>query len=67
MQAVALMNIACKTPQSLGKAISKVCEQLPKSPWKIQAITKALATTFGINLLIIFAKQTFLDRDGVTE
>ena len=39
IEAAALMNIAnsYKTPQSLGKAISQVCEKLPKSPWKKQA------------------------------
>ena len=33
----------CKTPQSLGKAILWVCEKLPKSPQKKQAVSKAFA------------------------
>ena len=45
MEAAALMNIAnsYKTPQSLGKSFSRICEKLPKSPLKKQAVIKALA------------------------
>ena len=44
------MNIenSYRTPQSLGKAISEVCEKLPKSRQKKQAVTKVIAEKPGI-------------------
>ena len=40
------MNIenSYRTPQSLGKAISEVCEKLPKSP---QSLGKAISQVCG--------------------
>ena len=39
------------TLQSLGEDISQVCEKLPKSPWKSQAVIKALAKKLKLFLV----------------
>ena len=50
MEGAAVINIAnsCKTPQSLGKAISRVYENLQNLHRQKQAVIKALAKKSGI-------------------
>ena len=50
-----------KTSQSLGKAISWVCEKLPKSPQKKQAVSNAFAK-IGENGLVGEGVATTIGR-----
>ena len=50
IEAATLINItnSYKTPQSLRKSIIRICEKLPNSPLKKQAVIKTLVKKSGI-------------------